>query len=150
RAGLATAALVGLLLLVVAGVLAWTLGERAARSVFLAEKVAHAMTEARQRLKEGSLYEAKTAAKRATDLLEAGAGDAEVHAQVGRLRKDLEMAEGLQEIYLEQADVNATKFDIAGGDPKFAAAFRKYGIDVETLDPAEVVARIGASDIKAE
>jgi eukaryotic-like serine/threonine-protein kinase len=60
--------------------------------------------------------------------------------------KDRRMVERLAQIHAEIA----VHYDLKRANVEYAAAFREYGVDVETLDPAEAGARLGASPIASE
>jgi len=144
---MAIAGLIVLFLLLLGCGVGWIVGDRAARFAALRIKINDAVAEARDLLARDQLYEAKTIAGRAKELLESGGGNAD-HLELARLRKDLAMAEQLQEIRLEQAAV--TGFDLEGADPKYVQAFHDYGIDVDSLDGEEVVRQVAASAIRSK
>jgi tetratricopeptide (TPR) repeat protein len=58
------------------------------------------------------------------------------------------MASRLDEIRLETAAVKDGHFDLARAAPAYQEEFRRYGLDVEELDPQEVADRIAASVIR--
>jgi tetratricopeptide (TPR) repeat protein len=150
---LAVAVLAGTLLAgvgVVAGSIGWALSDRAAREAVLEGQADDAVSEARQLLAAGRLYEAKAAGQRADGLLASGGESARVRERVAQLWKDLAMVERLQEVRLERAAVSEVTFDAAAADASCADAFRSYGIDVESLGRGEVVELIAASGIRVE
>jgi serine/threonine-protein kinase len=144
-AGLAVASLILFSLILLGSGTGWVLSDRASRSAALRAKVNEAVVEARDLLARDQLYEAKANAARAKGLLESSGSNTD-HPELARLRKDLEMAEQLQEIRLEQAAV--TGFDLEGADPKYGEAFRDYGIDIDALAEEEVVRQVAASAIR--
>jgi tetratricopeptide (TPR) repeat protein len=154
KRALATAALLGVILLAavgaVAGSLGWVARDRAARHAALAGQVTEAVSEARQLVADDLLYEAKTAAKRAKGLLATGEGGAELRGRVEQLENDLNMLERLEQIRLAQAAVLTASFATSGADSEYARAFRKYDIDIKRLGPDEVVERVRASAIRVE
>jgi serine/threonine protein kinase len=145
KAGLAFASLILFSLILLGSGTAWILSDWASRSAALRTKVNEAVAEARDLLARDQLYEAKAIAARAKGLVESSRSNAD-HPELARLRTDLEMAEKLQEIRLEQAAV--TGFDLQGADPTYAEAFRDYGIDVDALADEEVVRHVAASAIR--
>jgi tetratricopeptide (TPR) repeat protein len=60
------------------------------------------------------------------------------------------MVAELEEVRLSKTALNDDDFDYGAAVPLHAAAFRNYGIDVLTLDPAEAATRIRASRIRVE
>src|SRR5262249_50595349 len=65
------------------------------------------------------------------------------------LQKDLRMARRLEEIHEEPSEdltFSSRKAPIV--DAQFARAFQDYGIDIDALETAEVVERIGRSNIR--
>jgi serine/threonine-protein kinase len=122
--------------------------------------------------REKTLGLALSAAKRAQGLL--GAGEvggrispglrdqvqelnAELAEQAGRARraaeraaKDRRMRTELERIRLEQTVSRAGEFDKQAALPLYAAVFREYGIDVESLPEGKAAAAIAASAIKEE
>src|SRR5262249_27775505 len=85
------------------------------------------------------------AAKRAEGFLAEGIGE-ELAARVRETRKDLEMVLRLEEIRVPLG----RDFVAWQADAPYARAFRDYGIDVETLEPAEAGRRIRARPIRRE
>jgi tetratricopeptide (TPR) repeat protein/serine/threonine protein kinase len=154
KRGLAAAAALAVMLLAtvgaVAGSIGWVARDRAARQAALTGQITDAVHEARRLHTGGLLYEAKTTARRAEELLDTGVAGEPLHEQVKQLRKDLAMLERLEQIRLEQAAVEATAFATAAADPAYARAFREYGIDVEALTEDEAVRRLTVSAIRIE
>src|SRR5262249_44061184 len=63
---------------------------------------------------------------------------------------DFRMVARLEEVRLLGSGVRDGYFDSAGEDRGYAAAFRDYGMDVETLDAPEAAALLGARAIRVE
>jgi eukaryotic-like serine/threonine-protein kinase len=64
----------------------------------------------------------------------------EAEAKAAEARHDRQLVEGLDEIRAHRGDA----FDPVDNDPEYAAAFREYGIDVETIPVADSGRRIAA------
>jgi tetratricopeptide (TPR) repeat protein len=65
-------------------------------------------------------------------------------------KQDRDMLARLEAIRLLKAQVKGGRFDVAGADKAYAAAFRAYGIDVEQLEPAQAAERIRKQAIRTE
>jgi serine/threonine protein kinase/Flp pilus assembly protein TadD len=150
------AAAVCLLVTLVAlgGSAGWVLSDQAARQraarakVREAEgKVKDALMTARPGLEEGNPWdpELTAALQRAEAQLDGGAVGPALQARVRQLRDDVHLLRRLEEIRLRLSS-GAVAPEAA---KDFAAAFRTYGIDVEALGPAEAVAAVRASAIRA-
>ncbi len=121
--------------------------DRAAREGALDGEVAHIMDEADHFIGLERWPDALAAADRAEKLL-ASAGRAERPAGLLGLRKDLTMAQRLEDIYRGPGHTGDSAQDEhfwgRAQDAAYAGAFREYGIDVEALGPAEAAQRVGA------
>jgi Flp pilus assembly protein TadD/serine/threonine protein kinase len=148
RRALATAALLGVLLLAMAGILGWGARDRAARRAVLEQEVAGALKETANWYRNDKLAEAKAALKRAKGLLAGDQGSKELEEGVRRWEADLEMAARLDEIRLKRGTTRAGGFDRVGADRAYRRAFQTCGLDVEALDPDQAVRRIRASPIR--
>jgi eukaryotic-like serine/threonine-protein kinase len=95
------------------------------------------------------------AAQRAEVLVGRVKGAEELGRRVQQLLAELEaeerdrrMLDRLDEIRLEKAaELKDGRFNVARADPKYAEAFRWYGIDVEQLTPEEAAGRIRARPV---
>jgi serine/threonine-protein kinase len=150
RARLAVAAVLGLVLLVVAG-----LGGGA--GLWWAQKRAEAEGEARAALHEaaglqeqGRWLEARSAAQRAAGVLASAEADTDLRRQAEELARDLDMVYRLEEAALQGAAVRDGRFDRHAAEEAYAEAFTWYGLDVQALDPQEAGARIRACAIRAQ
>jgi serine/threonine-protein kinase len=150
RAGLATGALILFCIVLLGGSTGWAVWDRAARQAKTATEVQAALDEAHRFQREGKWPQGRAAAERAEALLASGGGGAELQRRVRELLADLRMVAKLEEVRLVRSSVKDGHFDYEGEDRGYAAAFRDYGIDVETLDPRESVERIGARAIRVE
>jgi serine/threonine-protein kinase len=137
--------------LLVGGGWAWVVRERAERAATFSRQVNAALVEANQRRGQDNLAGAIAAAKGAEALLlTQGGGDAEMRGRVQSLLADLVAQETDRRMIgrLDQIrkmvgnDLDRPRVDLA-----YAVAFREYGIDIDTLAPAEAAARIAARPI---
>jgi serine/threonine protein kinase/Tfp pilus assembly protein PilF len=158
KRALAVGAVVGLTLLVAVGAVAsavgWAQRDRAARQASAEEEASLALIEAVRWHERGNLSEALSAAKRAEGLLAAG-GSPGLRQRIAVLLADLEFLSRVGEIRLEQAhwmvrDLEGSSMDLTRAAPLYAAAFRRYGIDVQALEPHEAAAQIRQRGIRAE
>jgi serine/threonine-protein kinase len=161
-------------LLVAAGAVgAWLLYQQRAaahaRQALTDEKARGILERARDLLAEGwraadlaKLTQARTEANRAVDIARSGAGAAvqqeaeqvrgEVAGRLQRLEKDRALLAAVQDVVsLHETFVNlrgswrqAVVLAQPSADEQYAAAFRRWGLDVDKTLEAEVVARLGA------
>jgi Flp pilus assembly protein TadD len=96
--------------------------------------------------------EARAQARRAEALAQAGQLAPELQEQVAALlgeldqeEKDRKMLAELDGIRMRQAELKGEQFDVRAAVRRYAAAFRRYGIDVEALSVAEAARRVRAS-----
>jgi serine/threonine protein kinase len=153
RRNKARLAVVGLILLasvLSVGGAVWVMRDRAARLAATEREVKRALDEAATLQRQAKWPEALEAAKRAQGFL-AGGGSDKLGQHVRELRKDLEMVLRLEENrFPDVVDGAEGHLDEMAADAKFAQAFREYGIDVESLEPAEAGARVRARTIRHE
>jgi tetratricopeptide (TPR) repeat protein len=64
--------------------------------------------------------------------------------------QDKRMLAQLEAIRLQKAAVKDGRFDVAGADKAYAAAFRAYGIDIDKLEPAQAADKIRSRAIRIE
>jgi serine/threonine-protein kinase len=144
----------GLLLLAVllpgAGAV-WVMSDRAARSAAAEQEVTRALEEAATLQAQAKWPEALGAVKRAEGLL-AGGGSDELRRRARELHSDLEMVLRLEEIRFPDAagGVEESLVDHAATEAKLARAFREYGIDLESQEPAEAAERMRARPIRQQ
>jgi eukaryotic-like serine/threonine-protein kinase len=154
RRALVTAALLAAALLAalgaVAGSLGWAARDRAGRQAALEREADRALEEVAGAHQGERRGEAWAALKRAEGLLASGQGGEAQARRAGRWRTDLEMADLLDKIRLDQAEVKDGAFNLAGADPAYEKAFREYGLDLVALDPAAATGRVGASAVKKQ
>jgi serine/threonine protein kinase len=78
-----------------------------------------------------------------------GRGLGALRRRVEQSRRDVEMLMSLEEAHLRWSVAGeGTEFDHAGADQLYAQAFRRYGLDVTTLDAEEAARRVRASAIR--
>jgi tetratricopeptide (TPR) repeat protein/tRNA A-37 threonylcarbamoyl transferase component Bud32 len=98
---------------------------------------------------QGRFEEARAAMARAEHDL--ARGDPSGLADRARqARKDVEVAANLEEAPLLATQVREGDFDYAAAAGHYRDLFRAYGMDMEALDPADVAARVRASDIREQ
>jgi serine/threonine protein kinase/Flp pilus assembly protein TadD len=150
KVGLAVAGLIlGFLVLLGSGI-GWLARDRAARLVAIENNVHLALEDSATFKRQAKWPESLEALKRAEGFLAGGASQ-ELRERVRELRKDVEMVLRLEDIRLPRAAGGAEgAYDIAGADAAYAKAFRDYGIDVESLEPAVAGERIRAKTIRLE
>jgi tetratricopeptide (TPR) repeat protein len=160
KRALATAGLLGAMLLVVVAILGWAVRDRAAREqeaardratrqATITERVALALEEARKRHKEGRWREALDAAKRAEALAAAGESGEETHQRARETLGDMQMLASLEHARAEVTR-NEAGSDLKAEDSGYARAFREYGIDIDALDRDTVATSIRARSIRYE
>jgi serine/threonine-protein kinase len=147
--------------------LRWVLaGTGAAAALGLMALAAFAWNAARQReeasravdadLAEAARLEAEAKWPEALALVEraegrlAAAGSDELARRVRQARADREAVARLDEIRLTEVEIKDGAFDRGRAAPAYAAAFRRYGIDVEALAPAEAAERVRASAVRPQ
>ncbi|MFO0892368.1 MAG: tetratricopeptide repeat protein [Isosphaeraceae bacterium] len=141
RHRMALAASAGAVLLVV--VLAVGLGSLARDQAALRAAGLEALGEADRWSAAGRRPQELEAVKRAEALLASGRARADRLRSVRQRRAGLELALRLEEVRLEVAgEVKDEQFDLGLGDTLYGEIFRSYGIDVDSLDPAEVARRL--------
>ncbi|MCW5551341.1 MAG: tetratricopeptide repeat protein [Verrucomicrobiae bacterium] len=144
----ASLALIALLAMVVG--IGWSVRDRIVRQLAFDQRISQALADGAEAIHNHKLLEASAALRRAEDLIPPGEGRSKLDRQVLALRRDLEMAERLEEIRFERSEVKDDHFDYLAGDRAYQAAFRRYGLDLESLTPDEVGRRVRASAIHAQ
>jgi tetratricopeptide (TPR) repeat protein/predicted Ser/Thr protein kinase len=98
--------------------------------------------------------EARVQARRAEALAQTGLPAPELQEQVAALlgeldqeEKDHKMLVDLDGIRIRQAELKGEQFDMRAAVLRYAAAFRRYGIDMEALSVAEAARRVRASQV---
>ena len=122
-----------------------------ARRVRLSEEVTRALGDSESYYRRGKLLEALTEIKRAAGLAESDDIDANLHHRVQQWQMDLEMVARLHSVRLERDVINDDQSSVmARSDPAYRAAFRNYGLDLDTLDATAAAEQIRASAIREE
>jgi tetratricopeptide (TPR) repeat protein len=137
-------------LAVLAGAVGWVVRDREDRQARTAAAAQAALDEARQFQREGKFLQGQAAAERAQALLAGGEGAAELRQAVDEVLADFRMVARVEDVGLLRSGVADGRFDFAGGDRGYAAAFRDYGIDVEALDPRTAAEPVAARTIRVE
>ena len=154
KGGLAVAALVLFLLVLLGGGIGWAVRDRAAQEAEIARerderqaKVAGQLelilAEIEQLLREQKWAEALVAARRASDLATRGDADAEAVGRVQGMIQDLELVRLLDDIRASRSELfEEQQFDYSATAEQYAAAFRDAGIDLARLTPEEATQRL--------
>jgi serine/threonine protein kinase len=144
KSGMAVAALV-LFFFVLGGTgLGWTVRDRAARQSRIGAQVDLILGEVDLLEQEQKWPEALAAARRA-EALAAGGADAATQERVHQVLHALRMVAALEEVRLREAAGAERGASLSGDHPRlYAAAFRDFGVDVETLPAGESAARLRA------
>jgi tetratricopeptide (TPR) repeat protein len=145
---LATAAALGLALLVavgaVAGSLGWVARDREARQMRLAGKVDTILDQVDRLMKEEKWPEALVMAKRAEAAVATGEADPTTRESVRQVLADLRFVQQLEELRLRSSIWKGTSFDYEGTDQAYGEAFRQNGVDVDALSETEAAAKLGS------
>jgi tetratricopeptide (TPR) repeat protein/serine/threonine protein kinase len=147
KRALATATLAGVMLLVglgaVAGSIGWLMRDQEARRTKLAGQLELILEEVKKLEAEQKWPEALSATRRAEALVAGGGGDAALEKQVRDVLADLTLVERLEDIWLELAERTEGNSD-QWCDDAYAAAFRKYGIDLDQCTTQQAAERLGS------
>jgi tetratricopeptide (TPR) repeat protein len=142
-----TAAILALVTVFVGGsFLLW----RAQQQTLAEERATDALDRADEYQRAGKTSEALLAIRRAEPLSAAGWLNADLDRRVRERLRDLEMLDALEDIRLRKVVVTAGQFAYGSTAAAYELAFRRYGIDVPKLDPADAAEQIKARDISVE
>jgi tetratricopeptide (TPR) repeat protein len=151
KARLAVAGLILFFVVLIGGGSSWVMRDRAARRAATEENVRQALDEAERLQAEGKWLGALEAVKRAEGIVAASDSSPQLQQQVRGHRQDLEMIGHLEDIRLQSTAIKEVgHFDRESRDPAYAQAFRDYGIDVLTLDPAEAGERLREKSVNVQ
>jgi tetratricopeptide (TPR) repeat protein len=150
RVQLGIAGLILFFLLLLGGGAAWFSQEKAARQAKITAESDEALRAFDGFRGLGQWQQARAALERARSLAASSTSGSGLQQRATELGKDLEMAMRLESIQLQPSDTPDLNLTAAQSDRDFAAAFRDYGIDVETLTPEEAAERIRARSIRVE
>jgi serine/threonine protein kinase/Tfp pilus assembly protein PilF len=143
-----------LLLLVVAlavGGAGWVFNDRIHREARTAEHVHQALSESENLYRQGKFPDALVSAQKAQAMLDHGGGSKAVWRRVRGRVADLEMAARLENSRLAGTVIGKdSRFVFETTARGYAAAFRGYGIDLETLEPVEAAERIRQQEIREQ
>jgi serine/threonine protein kinase len=146
-------AAVGLLtaLVVLAGSVGWVVADRALRRDKALEEAKLAWNDVARLRREGKWLASLAVTRRMETLLARSGADPELLRRFAELGRDLQMAADLEEIRLRKGDLveNGWSAERRAAD-EYAKSFRDFGIDVETMEPAEAARRIEARTIAEE
>jgi serine/threonine protein kinase/tetratricopeptide (TPR) repeat protein len=145
RATLALAAAVLALVVLSGGGAAWWWQHRTA----IVRDVEAALDEVHGHVEGERWPEARASLERAEGRL-GGSGPQTLQDRVQQMRTDVDMVAELEAIRLRPAETGKRTmgFDYSQAAVEYAAAFRKYGIDVDQMDASEAVARVQRSAIR--
>jgi eukaryotic-like serine/threonine-protein kinase len=143
---LAVAALVLFFLVLLGGGAGWAVRDRAARQGRIGAQAELILGEVEQLEEEQKWAEALAVARRAEALTAGGEADAATRERVRQVVHDLQMVARLEEARLSEEYVPGERGMASneGGPDLYAAAFRDFGVDVETLPAEEAAARLRA------
>jgi serine/threonine protein kinase/tetratricopeptide (TPR) repeat protein len=150
KARLAVGGLIFFFLVLIGGGSSWVIRDRAARNAVTEENVRLALDEAERLQEERRWLGALEAVKRAEGLVAASDSSLQLQQQVRGHRQDLEMIGRLEDIQLQSTAVKEGHFDRGSRDQAYAQAFRDYGIDVLTLDPAKAGERLREKSVHVQ
>jgi tetratricopeptide (TPR) repeat protein len=150
KARLAVAGLILSFTVLLGGSVGWFVRDRTLRHAQAIQEARAALADVAQLRRERKWKPALTLARRAEALLPGEGADAGLRRQFTGLIGDLHMAATLDDIRLRRSEVKENHFNNAAADAGYAAAFRAFGVDVETLEPAEAAQRLRASTITEE
>jgi serine/threonine-protein kinase len=100
--------------------------------------------------KEKNWAAALHAGKEAKGILDTSSGNEDLRQQVDELLAEVEVVQKLEENWLRMAGFKSGHFDEEGAEQDYARIFADFGIDVQSLDPEEVAARIRAHSVWEE
>jgi serine/threonine protein kinase/Flp pilus assembly protein TadD len=124
-----------------AGSVGWVMRDRAVRLMAIEREVKLALDEAMRLMNERHWPEALSAARRADGLLAVG-GRNELVEVVQRLRKELELLEHLENVYIEKVAALDGGLDYSEVDARYAQLFAEFGLDIPLGDINAAVQRI--------
>jgi tetratricopeptide (TPR) repeat protein len=129
--------------------LGWQAHELASRRERTEQVVNEALKESTAWQERGRLLEALSAARRAEGLVASGTATEALRQRVRARVADLELLETLENVRLEMAAIKDDHFDYERVDARYAATFRDFGLEVETVPVEEVGERIRGTTVVA-
>ena len=149
----ATAATVLVSGIVLAGSVGWIVRDRQTRQSVAEALTGSTLDEATRLVEQQNWPEALIAIRRAEDVFATGSNSDAASARANELRNDVEMVLRLEEIRSSsetETEYNGfTVFD-RQFDRKYVQAFREYGIEVDSIEPAAAAGRIKESRVRLE
>jgi tetratricopeptide (TPR) repeat protein/serine/threonine protein kinase len=155
KSGMAVAAMILFFFVLLGSGAGWALRDRAARDderarerterlTKVAGQVESILGEVERLQTEQKWSDALAVARRAQVLLASGEADADTNDRVRQVLANLEMVERLEEIRLSLGELkeDPSSFDNSAAARHYAAAFRDYGVDLETLSADQAAARL--------
>jgi tetratricopeptide (TPR) repeat protein/serine/threonine protein kinase len=128
--------------------LGWVMRDRAARREVGNQRAQDALAEAARLVAAEKWSAALSFLGQAEAILTSSGGSSELSDQAGRLRLAVETARSLDDARIKMAAGKKDhRFDWGAGDAAYAAAFEKYGLDVDNLDLHAAADAIRASPI---
>ncbi len=149
KRALAAAAVMVLAMLLTVGVIGWAVRDQAARQAEQDREVDRGLQDVAHLRNRRSWVEAREAVKRVEWLLADGGREPE-RQRLRAIVADLDMVARLEEIRLRPFTSEWPDKDRMAMDQAYAAAFRDYGIDVATLDPAVAAQRVHDAPIRED
>jgi Flp pilus assembly protein TadD/serine/threonine protein kinase len=148
----AAAAMICLLaiLTVLGGSIGWMARDWEARREDAVRRAGDALKSAETFLEQENWPEGVRSVEQAEGFLAGFEAETALRLRARGLRKDLHMADQLQEARLRTADIRDGHFDWAATDEAYATAFREYGLDVDPLDPETAAQQIRARPIRQQ
>jgi tetratricopeptide (TPR) repeat protein len=142
KSALAVAGLVLFFILLLGAGIGWAVRDRTAREQRLTGQVELILEDEDRLEREQRWPEALAAVGRAEAALAGGEAGEAIRRRVADARRDLAFVAELDRIRQESAAFAEGRFNLAGAARAYAAAFREYGVDVESLPTEEAVARL--------
>jgi tetratricopeptide (TPR) repeat protein len=151
KGGLAVAAMVLFLLVLLGSSVGWAVRDRVARQRDAEGKAVEALEAAEPRLRQGHAGDPAlmAAALHLETMLDGHSLSPEVRQRAEQLRRDVRMLAELDAIRLRQAESkDGDLFDSAGAEKSYAAAFSAYGLDIRATEPAQAAAQVRSAAIR--
>ncbi|HJZ92246.1 MAG TPA: protein kinase [Gemmataceae bacterium] len=149
KRALSAVTVMALAMLLAVGGIGWAVRDRAARKAEEDREVDRMLQDAARLRDARKWVEAREAVKRIEWLVADGRREPE-RQRLRAIAADLELVTALEEIRLRPTTSDWPRGYAKVIDRDYAAAFRDYGIDVETLDPAEAARRIRDAAIRED
>jgi serine/threonine protein kinase/Tfp pilus assembly protein PilF len=151
RVKLSVAGLVLLFLMLLGGGAGWTARDNAARRSALSQNVSRLLEESSLWQEQGRWPEARSTAERANTLIASNSADARVIDRVEKRLADINLLVKLDDIRgLCESGEELAIFTRGDADRAYAAAFRDFGIDFETIDHAAAARQILQRSVSLE